>query len=204
MPIRPGWGAGVEIRSPCPLVKMPYRSASVARGTPGDTLERQPPPAPPCSRVTETVMQPAELRPSSGPTLAYSRSLPFPCRFHLHRRFHFHRRFPCHAGPAPDHRRKRSSPIQSSRALQDTSPTTHSNQSRATKREWQGKVASQDKQSLPIACRKCVVCECINGKFDTRTATTWEWVSLLRRSRSGNTRLALEELGSAASDSLIG
>jgi len=93
MPIRPGWGAGVEIRSPCPLVKMPYRSASVARGTPGDTLERQPPPAPPCSRVTETVMQPAELRPSSGPTLAYSRSLPFPCRFHLHRRFHFHRRF---------------------------------------------------------------------------------------------------------------
>ena len=168
-------------------------------GTPSSDSRR---PAPPCSRVTQTVMQPAELRPRSGPTLGYSMSLPFhvasvPCRFRS-------MSLPCHAGPAPDHRRKRSSPIQSSRALQDTSPTTHSNQSRATKREWQGKVASQNKQSLPIACRKCVVCECINGKFDTRTATTWEWVSLLRRSRSGNTRLALEELGSAASDLLIG
>jgi hypothetical protein len=199
MPIRPGWGAGVEIRSPCPLVKMPYRSASVARGTPGDTLERQPPPRTPLQQGhpngDAACRASTEVRPDTR--IFHVASVPFPCRFRS-------MSLPCHAGPAPDHRRKRSSPIQSSRALQDTSPTTHSNQSRATKREWQGKVASQNKQSLPIACRKCVVCECINGKFDTRTATTWEWVSLLRRSRSGNTRLALEELGSAASDLLIG
>jgi hypothetical protein len=61
-------------------------------GTPSSDSRR---PAPPCSRVTQTVMQPAELRPRSGPTLAYSMSLPFhfhvasvPCRFHVTQGLH--------------------------------------------------------------------------------------------------------------------
>jgi hypothetical protein len=104
MPIRPGWGAGVEIRSPCPLVKMPYRSASVARGTPGDTLERQPPPRTPlqqghpngdaaCRASTEVRPDTRIFHVAFVPCRFRSMSLSFhvasvPCRFHVTQGLH--------------------------------------------------------------------------------------------------------------------
>src|SRR5262245_11948356 len=49
-----------------------------------------------------------------------------------------------------------------------------------------GRLRRKTNKVLPVASCKCVMCQCVNGKFDA-CLPYGEWISLLRRSRSENT-----------------